>query len=169
MKCARKLFDQTWNSCSARQNRRLKSLCPAATSLEVLEPRQLLSGTGELVETQTDSVADDGQSSQDEVTVVELADGSFVGRPSGSGPFPVLLYNHGGLGTQVGGDLRGTCTELAEAGFLVRAEKRPETVSLDGHLEDVLQGLDALLSDPDADPSRVGIMGFSRGGLLSLQ
>ena len=169
MKSAQKLFQSSRQPGNSRPGRRRKALCPGAICLEILEPRQLLSGTGELLETQADSVEDDGQFAQHEVTIVELADGSFVGRPSGPGPFPVLLYNHGGLGTQVGGDLRGTCSELAEAGFLVRAEKRPETVSLDGHLDDVLQGLDALLSDPDADPSRVGIMGFSRGGLLSLQ
>ena len=104
-----------------------------------------------------------------EVTVEELSDGSYVCRPAGVGPFPVVLYNHGGLGTIVGGDLAGTCRSLAEAGYLARSEKRQETRQLTGHLEEVLAGLKRLRSHPDADASRVGVMGFSRGGLLTLQ
>ena len=34
-----------------------------------------------------------------------LDDGSYVCRPAGLGPFPVVLYNHGGKGNEVGGDL----------------------------------------------------------------
>ena len=98
-----------------------------------------------------------------------LDDGSYVCRPAGLGPFPVVLYNHGGKGNEVGGDLKGTCEALAETGYLARSEKRRETVSMDGHLADVLEGLSELLSHPDADDSRVTLMGFSRGGLLTLQ
>ena len=104
-----------------------------------------------------------------EVTVEELSDGSYVCRPAGTGPFPAVLYNHGGLGTIVGGDLAGTCRALAEAGYLARSEKRQETKQLAGHLNEVLDGLKRLRSHSDADASRVGIMGFSRGGLLTLQ
>ncbi len=102
-------------------------------------------------------------------TVTKLDDGSYVCTPSGQGPFPSVLYNHGGLGTAVGGDLRGTCMALAEEGFLARSEKRSETVPLAGHLDEVLDGLDTLRSHEKADRSRIGIMGFSRGGLLTLQ
>ena len=100
---------------------------------------------------------------------VVLEDGSYVCRPAGLGPFPVVLYNHGGLGDAVGGDLKGTCEALAVAGYLARSEKRRETISMDGHLEDVFEGLSELLSNPDADGSRVTLLGFSRGGLLTLQ
>lgn len=105
----------------------------------------------------------------DEVTVEHQADGSIVCRPAGTGPFPVVLYNHGGLGSEIGGDLLGTCETLAGEGFLARSEQRPLTVSMAGHLEDVLAGLEELRSHGDADPSRSGVVGFSRGGLLSLQ
>ena len=104
-----------------------------------------------------------------EVTVEQLSDGSYVCRPAGAGPFPAVLYNHGGLGTIVGGDLPGTCRSLAEAGYLAHSKKRQETRQLTGHLEEVLDGLKQLRSHPDADASRVGVMGFSRGGLLTLQ
>jgi dienelactone hydrolase len=80
-----------------------------------------------------------------------------------------VLYNHGGLGTVVGGDMLGTCRALAEAGYLARSEKRPETRHLTGHLDQVLAGLSQLRSHADADPNRVGLIGFSRGGLLTLQ
>jgi dienelactone hydrolase len=98
-----------------------------------------------------------------------LSDGSIVCRPEGEGPFPAILYNHGGKGDAVGGDLEGTCVALAEEGYVVRAEKRPASISLNGQLDDVLSGLDALLADPTVDADQVGIMGFSRGGLLALQ
>lgn len=104
-----------------------------------------------------------------EVTVVKFEDGSIECRPVGDGPFPAVLYNHGGLGTAVGGDLMGTCVALAEAGYYARSELRPQSISLDGQLEDVLSGLDQLRSNPDVDSDQIAIAGFSRGGLLALQ
>ncbi len=108
----------------------------------------------------------------DEVTVELISDTdgySYVCRPAGEGPFPTVLYSHGGLGTAIGGDLEGTCIALAEAGYLARAEKRDTTISLAGHLNEVLTSLDSLLSHEDANTDKIGIMGFSRGGLLTLQ
>ncbi|MBN94404.1 MAG: hypothetical protein CL928_10070 [Deltaproteobacteria bacterium] len=100
---------------------------------------------------------------------VEESGGSYLCTPKGSGPYPGVLYNHGGLGDVVGGDLEGTCRALAEAGYLAYAKKRRETTSLAGHLDDVLAGVDTLLGVPDVDDTRLGVLGFSRGGLLSLQ
>ena len=40
-------------------------------------------------------------------------------KPQGTGPFPVVVYNHGGTGPIIGGAPEETCTALAEAGFLV--------------------------------------------------
>ncbi len=103
-----------------------------------------------------------------EVLVVDFEDGSLECRPVGEGPFPAVLYNHGGLGTSVGGDLMGTCVALAEAGYYARSEMRPASVSLQGQVEDVLGGLDQLRNNPDVDSDQIAIMGFSRGGLLAL-
>ncbi|MBR56667.1 MAG: hypothetical protein CMH54_01270 [Myxococcales bacterium] len=93
---------------------------------------------------------------------------TFVCVPPGTGPFPAVLYNHGGLNNVVGGNLEGTCTALANAGYLARAEYRPGSLVLPEHLQQVYDGLDALRGHSLADTSRVGILGFSRGGLLSL-
>ncbi len=108
----------------------------------------------------------------EEITVEMISDTdghSYVCRPAGEGPFPAVLYSHGGMGVNVGGDLEGTCMALAEAGYLARAEKRDTTISLAGHLNEVLTSLDSLLSHEDANTDMIGIMGFSRGGLLTLQ
>jgi len=107
-----------------------------------------------------------------QVQLDSLPDGSgytYIASPLGTGPFPAVLYNHGGLDTAVGGDLRGTSVALAQAGYFVRAEKRMETASIAGHLDEVEAALDDLRSDPRADTNCVSIIGFSRGGLLTLQ
>ena len=112
------------------------------------------------------------EDSPEEITVEMISDTdgySYVCRPAGEGPFPAVLYSHGGMGVNVGGDLEGTCMALAEAGYLARAEKRDTTISLAGHLNEVLTSLDSLLSHEDANTDMIGIMGFSRGGLLTLQ
>lgn len=103
-----------------------------------------------------------------EIQVLESA-GTFTCIPPGDGPFPGVLYNHGGLGPVVGGDLEATCLALAEAGYVGHSPLRRATKPLTGHLDDVLDGLDALLSEDAVDTTRIGILGFSRGGLLTLQ
>ena len=44
-----------------------------------------------------------------------------------------------------------------------------ESRAIVGHIDDVYDGLDALLAADGVDPERIAIMGFSRGGLLTLQ
>ncbi len=88
-------------------------------------------------------------------------------RPAGQGPFPAVIYNHGGLGQAVGGDLKGTCRALARAGYIGLAPERRKTRTLQGHPEDVLAGLQYLRGRKDVDPKRIAMIGFSRGGLLS--
>ncbi len=104
-----------------------------------------------------------------EVSIEELDDGSYRCTPPGAGPFAGVLYNHGGMGSMIGGDMSGTCAALAAAGYVGFAKRRRETMPLEGHLDDVLAGLDTLRESPRVDPERLGIMGFSRGALLALQ
>jgi len=113
------------------------------------------------------SVPDTGST---EASVETLADDSVVCRPAGAGPFPAVLYNHGGLAMAVGGNLLETCKALADAGYLARSEQRPvsDNPTIAGHLDEVLDALTELRAHPDADTDRVGIMGYSRGGLLTL-
>lgn len=111
----------------------------------------------------------DNPDDDDAGIVVEALGEDFRCTPGGSGPFPGVLYNHGGLGDQVGGDLEETCRSLAEAGYVAYSKKRRATVPLDGHLDDVQDGAGALQSTPEVDPVSLAVVGFSRGGLLSLQ
>jgi dienelactone hydrolase len=104
-----------------------------------------------------------------ELIVESLADGSYRCHPAGRGPFPGILYNHGGLGTAVGGDLEGVCRSFAEIGYVAWCQRRPNSISLNGQLESVLEGFEALRAETNVDPNRLGILGFSRGGLLTLQ
>lgn len=102
-------------------------------------------------------------------TVEALPDGSYRCRPGGAGPFAGILYNHGGLGDAVGGDLEGVCRSFAEIGYVAWSQRRPNSVSLDGQLDSALEGFEALRAETTVDPNRLGIIGFSRGGLLTLQ
>lgn len=112
--------------------------------------------------------SEEGEAETASITVEEQS-GSYLCTPAGSGPFPGVLYNHGGLGDAVGGDLEGTCRALAEAGYVGYSKLRRQTVSLEGHIDDVLAGVDYLQGLDTVDKNNISIIGFSRGGLLTLE
>lgn len=87
--------------------------------------------------------------------------------PAGPGPFPGVLFNHGGVGTIIGGAPRETCEALADAGYAAFSPMRRQTRSVAGHPDDVRAGLDYLLGLPFVDRDRVAMIGFSRGGALT--
>jgi len=92
----------------------------------------------------------------------------YLCRPPGRGPFPLVVYNHGGLGNIIGGAPRETCEALENGGFVGLAPIRRQTRSMRGHIDDVFAGMHYGLNLPYVDPRRVALMGFSRGGLLTL-
>lgn len=107
-----------------------------------------------------------------EIITYRSNDSSLKGefcRPSGSGPFPAVIYNHGGIGTQLGGAPAETCAALAAAGYAGFAPIRRLTSGLGGHLDDVMTAVDHVKALPGIDPDRIAIVGFSRGGLLTFQ
>jgi len=92
---------------------------------------------------------------------------AFLCKPEGSGPFPAVVYNHGGLGDRIGGAPRETCEALAKSGFVGFSPMRRQTIPLAGHLDDVFAGVDYVKSLNYVDSQRIGLIGFSRGALLA--
>ncbi|MCD4675795.1 MAG: prolyl oligopeptidase family serine peptidase [Desulfobacula sp.] len=90
-------------------------------------------------------------------------------RPKGDGPFPGVVYNHGGLGTIIGGAPEETCKALKKSGFVGFSPIRRPTKPLKGHMDDVMAAVSYLKSLKYVDKDRIGIMGFSRGGMLTYQ
>ncbi|MFQ5850106.1 MAG: dienelactone hydrolase family protein [Candidatus Binatia bacterium] len=98
-------------------------------------------------------------------------------KPGGKGPFPAVVYNHGkivDLEGYAGASARGyeldeICRALAMDGFLAVAPIRGSgRGNILRHKEEVSRWVDYVMTLPDVNPSRVALMGFSRGGLLTL-
>ncbi|MEE2761212.1 MAG: dienelactone hydrolase family protein [Pseudomonadota bacterium] len=90
-------------------------------------------------------------------------------KPKGSGPFPAVIFNHGGLGTKIGGAPEETCAALAEAGYVGFSPIRRQTRPLFGHLDDLGAALKYVKSLSIVDKARIGMIGFSRGAMLAYQ
>lgn len=91
--------------------------------------------------------------------------------------FPVVLFSHGGGGTlKAGGSplpYADLATSLARQGFIVVAPFHPGSERpLEARPRHVHKALDTMLADPrfatHADPDRLGMMGFSWGGAVTL-
>jgi carboxymethylenebutenolidase len=119
----------------------------------------------------------------------ELA--GYLFRPAGAGPFPAMLVNHGsgGLGPRLG-RVAGEVNRFGYAAFLpVRrgynenpgphwrshltadewseAWGRQMVDALSQENDDVLAALAWLREQPGIDPTRIGIMGISFGGIMT--
>lgn len=91
--------------------------------------------------------------------------------------FPIVLFSHGGGGTlKAGGSplpYADLATSLAREGFIVVAPFHPGAKRpLEDRPRHVHKALDTMLADPrfatHADPARLGMMGFSWGGAVTL-
>ncbi len=105
-------------------------------------------------------------------TVSYSADPELSGRlckPQGPGPFPAVIFHHGGLGAIIGGAPEETCQALSQAGYVGFAPIRRLTRFLYGHLDDVGAAFEYVKSVPGVDASRIGLIGFSRGAMLAYQ
>jgi len=98
-------------------------------------------------------------------------------RPQGKGPFPTVVFNHALIvdnigyqkAAQRGYDLQGVCQALAKDGFLAFAPLRQSGPrNIPRHKEEVLRAVDYVKTLAEVDPSRIALMGLSRGGLLTL-
>lgn len=89
--------------------------------------------------------------------------------PQGVGPFPAVIYNHGGRGDQIGGAPEATCQALAEAGFIGIAPLYTPHIAWSGYIGDIFSTITYLRTHSQVDSSRLAIMGFSRGGAATLE
>lgn len=91
----------------------------------------------------------------------------YLAIPEGKGPFPAVIYHHGGLGNHLGGDPKGTSIALAKAGYVGFSPLRRKTKPMRDAIEDVRMAMIFLRTLDYVDQNRLGILGFSRGGHLA--
>jgi dipeptidyl aminopeptidase/acylaminoacyl peptidase len=118
------------------------------------------------------------QKSSGEQTIWYVSDGLRVKArvfwPAGKGPFPGIVFGHGGVDGLSDSSIR-RCRELSKAGFAVFAPSyRGEDGSqgtievAKGEVNDVLNGLEVFKQDSRLDLSRIALMGTSHGALIGL-
>jgi dienelactone hydrolase len=115
---------------------------------------------------------------------------AYLYKPAGSGPFPAVVYNHGSRAGNERTSVPFTYVGriLTEAGFVVLVPERRGYGRSDGttfsdavgdggvgfvdrlqqETDDVLASLEYLRTVPEVDISRLGVMGWSLGGIVSL-
>jgi dienelactone hydrolase len=102
--------------------------------------------------------------------------------PDGAGPHPAVIYNHGGVvrekgyddATERGYDIDGYVKALADADYIGLAPVREHLMNDDyeaaviGGVATVKAAIAYLQGRADTDPLRIGAIGFSEGGLVTL-
>lgn len=109
---------------------------------------------------------------------------ALVHAPKGQGPFAAVVFNHGSIvdargwpgASQQGYQLDKVCEKLSAEGYFVFApirEKYPRGKGFmsyeDTYREIVLQAIDHVKTLPEVDKTRIALVGFSMGGLVSFK
>jgi dipeptidyl aminopeptidase/acylaminoacyl peptidase len=114
-----------------------------------------------------------------ETVYVRSSDGAYIGaglrKPQGDGPFPAVLFVHGGLGGarvegQVSSTLQGRVQNafLKEGYVIMCTDYRRHDFGL-REIDDVVAAFEYLQRVPEVDAKRVGIIGGSHGGYLTMR
>ena len=82
--------------------------------------------------------------------------------PNGTGPFPAVIYLHGGRGAVVGGNPKETAEALAKAGLVGFSPSRRKNTSIAGNVQDVIAYIDFVEELKDVDDGRLALLGVSR-------
>ncbi len=98
---------------------------------------------------------------------------AFYGCPRGEGPFPAIVYNRGG--SRDFGALKGPeIAPFVQAGYVAVASQYRGGPGSGGEDEyggadvaDVLALLEVVAQLPEVDPDRIGMVGASRGGMMT--
>ncbi len=97
-----------------------------------------------------------------------------VCRPNGNGPYPIVVYNHGGFGGLRDEWNGGFCKSSASHGYiLLQSAYRGEDGSegkievCQGEVDDVLRLLEIGRGLPYARSDRAAMLGFSHGGCIT--
>lgn len=98
---------------------------------------------------------------------------AFIGWPKGNTRYPAIIYNHGGVwdsGKLVGREI----VPLVECGYVAVASQYRGNGGSEGteqfgwgEVNDVLALIPLLQALPNVDPGRIGMMGGSRGGMVT--
>jgi len=111
-------------------------------------------------------------------TVAGEKPNALLCRPEGKGPFPAVVWSHGRVVDAVTlerartGGWRRICQALASDGFVafvpIREYFGAGPQNIPSNEEDLSRAVDYVKGLSDVDPSRMALMGHSRGGLLTL-
>ncbi len=115
---------------------------------------------------------------------------AYLYKPDGDGPFPVVIYNHGSRDGREAASVpfQYIGKMLTRAGYVVLVPERRGYGKSDGSIwrqdvgndpsrliirlraeaDDVLAAIDYLRTVPSADTNRIGIMGWSFGGIITM-
>jgi len=115
---------------------------------------------------------------------------AYLYKPEGNGPFPVVIYNHGSRDGRESASVpfQYIGKMLTRSGYVVLVPERRGYGKSDGSMwrqdvgndqsrlitrlqaeaDDVLAAIDYLRTVPSADTNRLGIMGWSFGGIVTM-